>query len=106
MRMALGPEALEVVGRSVRVRIPVGSTSEEVYAVPIAALRADAEGDVWVEVLLDDDSTRWVEVRVGMEASGLVEVEPLGEGLPSPAWVVVGRRANGQPRLGEHRRLP
>jgi hypothetical protein len=79
----------ELVGRSMRVRIPVASTGKEVPVVPVSALRTDTGGSHWIQLLKDDDSTSWLEVRAGMEADGFVEVEPLQGNIPADAWVVV-----------------
>jgi len=78
-----------LLGRSVRVQIPILSTETAVRAVPLAALRTDTSGNAWVQLLDNGDSTSWLQVRAGVEANGLVEIEAIDGTIPSEAWVVV-----------------
>lgn len=81
----------ELIGASVKITIPVRSTSGDVLAVPVAALSATASDEVRVEVLLVNGSTEFVEVRRGLSAGGMVEVEPINGGvLNSGDLVVIG----------------
>ena len=85
----------ELIGKNVKVVIPVGGTEGEVLAVPAAALSATAEGATRVEVEQPDGSTRFVEVEPGLAASGLVEVTPIDGQLREGDLVVVGLASDG-----------
>lgn len=85
----------ELIGKNVKVVIPVGGTEGEVLAVPAAALSATADGATRVEVEQPDGSTRFVEVEPGLAASGLVEVTPLDGQLREGDLVVVGLASDG-----------
>ncbi|MDH3397132.1 MAG: hypothetical protein OEM81_04785, partial [Acidimicrobiia bacterium] len=80
----------ELVGRNVKVVIPVNSTEGEVLAVPAAALSATADGSTRVEVDQGDGSTRFVSVAAGLAAGGLVEVTVVDGALEEGDLVVVG----------------
>ena len=80
----------DLVGKNVRIVIPVGGTAGEVWAVPAAALSATADGAVRVEIAGEDGSTRFVEVEPGLSAQGLVEVTPLDGEIAVGDRVVVG----------------
>lgn len=83
-------EAVVNVG-NFRMTIPIERTEGEVLSVPIAALSAGADGSSRVEVARDDGTTELVEVIVGLEAEGFVEVEPVGQNLePGKDRVVIG----------------
>ena len=83
-------EAVVNVG-NFRMTIPIERTEGEVISVPIAALSAGPDGSSRVEVALDDGTTELVEVTVGLEAEGFVEVEPIGRSLvPGTDRVVIG----------------
>lgn len=83
----------QLMGASVRVIIPVESTSGEVLVVPAAALSAVANGDVRVEVEDADNpgTTRFVTVVTGLAADGVVEVKPVDGELKKGDRVVVGK---------------
>ena len=85
----------DLVGKNVKVVIPVGGTEGEVLAVPAAALSATADGSTRVEVEQPDGSTRFVLVEPGLAASGLVEVTPLDGELREGDLVVVGVASGG-----------
>ena len=85
----------ELIGKNVKVVIPVGGTEGEVLAVPAAALSATADGATRVEVEQPDGSTRFVEVEPGLAASGLVEVTPIDGQLREGDLVVVGLASDG-----------
>ena len=85
----------ELIGKNIKVVIPVGGTDGEVLAVPAAALSATADGATRVEVEQPDGSTRFVEVEPGLAASGLVEVTPLDGQLREGDLVVVGLASDG-----------
>ena len=80
----------DLVGKNVRIVIPVGGTEGEVWAVPAAALSATADGAVRIEIAQDDGSTRFVEVNPGLAAQGLVEITPLNGEIQEGDQVVVG----------------
>jgi peptidoglycan hydrolase-like protein with peptidoglycan-binding domain len=79
----------ELIGASVKITIPVRSTSGDVLAVPVAALSATADGEVRVEVLLVDGNTEFVEVRRGLSTGGMVEVEAIDGGVLNEGDLVV-----------------
>ncbi len=82
----------EAYGQSARVTIPVGSTSGEVLAVPLAALSAGADGTSRVEVETSTGETSFVKVATGLKALGLIEITALdGADLSVGDRVVVGR---------------
>ena len=80
----------DLVGKNVRIVIPVGGTAGEVWAVPAAALSATADGAVRIEIAGEDGSTRFVAVEPGLSAQGLVEVTPLDGEIAVGDRVVVG----------------
>ena len=80
----------DLVGKNVRIVIPVGGTAGEVWAVPAAALSATADGAVRIEIAGEDGSTRFVAVEPGLSAQGLVEVTPLDGEIAIGDRVVVG----------------
>ena len=80
----------DLVGKNVRIVIPVGGTAGEVWAVPAAALSATADGAVRIEIAGEGSSTRFVEVEPGLSAQGLVEVTPLDGEIAAGDMVVVG----------------
>ena len=80
----------DLVGKNVRIVIPVGGTAGEVWAVPAAALSATADGAVRIEIAGEGTSTRFVEVEPGLSAQGLVEVTPLDGEIAVGDMVVVG----------------
>ncbi len=79
-----------LVGASVKLTIPVKSTAGDVLAVPLSALTVGASGATRVEVIAGT-TTRFLEVRPGLVAEGLVEVSGAGGGLAAGDNVVVGR---------------
>jgi multidrug efflux pump subunit AcrA (membrane-fusion protein) len=85
----------QLVGASVKLTIQVESTEGDVLAVPVSALSVTADGKSRVQVL-DGDKTRFVEVRPGLAAGGLVEVKPVNDALAPHDQVVVGDRS-GRP---------
>lgn len=82
------PPAL--VGATVVLTIVVQSTEAEVLAVPLAALAAAADGTTRVEVELPGGATRFVTVRPGLVAKGVVQVTPVDGSLVAGDQVVVG----------------
>ncbi len=89
-------DVTDVVGESVRVRIPVGGTDGEVLAVPLVAVFAAADGSSQVEVIddaVDDDDPdhrRIVTVEPGLSVDGMVEITPIEGALAEGDQVVVG----------------
>lgn len=81
----------ELIGRNVRITIPVSSTDGPVLAVPAAALFATADGSTIVEVEDQNGTLYPVRVETGLAAGGLVEITPLGGRLSEGDLVVVGR---------------
>ena len=79
-----------LVGASVKLTIPVKSTSGDVLAVPLSALTVGAGGSSRVEVVTGA-ATRFVDVVPGLAAQGLVEVTAPNGGLAAGDNVVVGR---------------
>ncbi len=79
-----------LVGASVVLTITVQATDAEVLAVPVSALSVAADGTSRVQVEAPDRTTRFVTVRPGLAAKGLVEVTPVGGALAPGELVVVG----------------
>lgn len=95
---SLTPEQLtQLQGRSVRVRIAVGTTNGDVLNVPLAALSAGPGGESRVQVVEGDPRegdrarTRLVTVETGLAADGAAEVRPTEGALSAGDLVVVGR---------------
>ena len=80
----------QLVGRNVKIVIPVGGTAGPVLVVPNAALSATADGSTRVEVEQSDGATRFVSVEAGLSTGGRVEVTPIDGELASGDRVVVG----------------
>ena len=83
----------DLVGRNVKIVIPVGGTDGAVLVVPVAALSATADGSTRVEVERADGTTRFVSVAPGLSTGGRVEVTPLAGDLQAGDRVVVGQAA-------------
>ena len=83
----------DLVGRNVKIVIPVGGTDGAVLVVPVAALSATADGSTRVEVEQADGTTRFVSVAPGLSTGGRVEVTPLVGALTDGDQVVVGQAA-------------
>lgn len=79
-----------LIGRNVKIVIPVGGTDGPVLVVPNAALSATADGSTRVEVDVGDGTTRFVTVEAGLSTGGLVEVTPVEGELQEGDQVVVG----------------
>ena len=88
----------QLVGASVKLTIAVESTADDALAVPVSALSVTAGGDTRVQVL-DGNETRFVTVRPGLAANGLVEVTAERGSLKVTDEVIVGDRAGD--RVGE-----
>jgi peptidoglycan hydrolase-like protein with peptidoglycan-binding domain len=84
-----------LVGSSVVLTITVSTTKGEVLVVPIAALSVAADGSSRVQVRSGQRSTRYVTVRPGLAAKGLVAVTPVKGRLARGDLVVVGKNAGG-----------
>ncbi len=96
----LTPEQLSALeGTNIRVRVPVSSTEGEVLAVPLAALTAGPGGESRVEVV-EDGTSRLVEVTTGLAASGFVEITGSKEPLEPGDLVAVGVTAEDPPAGG------
>lgn len=71
-------------GQGVRLTVTAASSGEPVLVVPLSAVSAGADGRTTVTVLGKDpaaaDARRRVEVRAGMSADGMVQVEPVAGG--------------------------
>ncbi|MDE0066434.1 MAG: hypothetical protein OXN44_06135 [Acidimicrobiaceae bacterium] len=79
-----------LVGRNVKIVIPVGGTDGPVLVVPNAALSATASGLTRVEVEQPDGTTRFVTVEPGLSTGGRAEVTPVDGELRAGDRVVVG----------------
>ena len=79
-----------LVGRNIKIVIPVGGTEGPVLVVPNAALSATASGLTRVEVEQPDGTTRFVSVEPGLSTGGRAEVAPVGGELMVGDLVVVG----------------
>ncbi|MFI5667785.1 peptidoglycan-binding protein [Streptomyces sp. NPDC051704] len=71
-------------GQGVRLTVTAASSGDPVLVVPLSAVSAGADGRTTVTVLGKDpgaaDARRRVEVRAGMSADGMVQVDPVGGG--------------------------
>jgi hypothetical protein len=74
---------------TVKVSIVVGSTSDPVLVVPVAAATTGADGQARLEVQRSGGQTDNVPVRVGLAALGYVQVSPSAD-LAEGDRVVVG----------------
>ncbi len=81
----------EAFFQSLRVTIPISSTSGEVLVVPLAAVSAGPDGTSRVELQADDGTTTLVDVTTGLAADGFVEIKPVGGTISDGDRVVVGR---------------
>ena len=79
-----------LVGRNIKIVIPVGGTDGPVLVVPNAALSATASGLTRVEVEQPDGTTRFVSVEPGLSTGGRAEVTPVDGELIAGDLVVVG----------------
>ncbi len=77
-------------GLDVRVTITAAQTEGEVLVVPVSAVSAGADGRTTVSVLGQEGTVRRVEVRVGVNGNGFVEVSAINEALRAGDRVVVG----------------
>lgn len=87
----------DLIGRNLRIVIPVSSTGGEVLAVPAAALYATADGSTRVEIENSDGSVRAVAVETGLAAGGLVEIRPIDGEISEGDLAVVGRADGSRP---------
>jgi multidrug efflux system membrane fusion protein len=103
------PLPLSLVGQDVTITIATARSAGPVLAVPEAAVFAGASGGTYVTVDRGGKLTR-VAVRVGMSASGLLQVTPLRAGaLAAGDAVLTGQNyagATGGGGSGTFRRVP
>lgn len=83
------PDAL--INLNLRVVIPITSSGGDVLAVPLAALSAGPDGTARIEIERSVGRTEFVDVFAGLQAEGMVEVEPLEAALSAGDRVIVGR---------------
>jgi multidrug efflux pump subunit AcrA (membrane-fusion protein) len=76
-------------GFSVRLTIPIESTSGTVTAVPVSALSLATDGSSRVQVKRDD-GLKYLTVKPGLSAKGYVQVTPIDGDLSPGQEVVVG----------------
>lgn len=85
----------ELVGANLLVTADLEGSENPVTTVPITAVQADGSGQAYVEVVsspapaAEDDRQR-VDVRVGLEVDGTVEVEAVRDSLRPGQLVVIG----------------
>lgn len=92
---AQGQMLREFVGQDIRVTLVSGESHGKVLVVPVSAVFSTADGHTSVRVTDDSDRAaaheRTVDVRVGITADGMAQVEPLSGGeLSAGERVVVG----------------
>jgi peptidoglycan hydrolase-like protein with peptidoglycan-binding domain len=87
--VAVDDAPANLVNASVRLTIPIESTSEAVLAVPTTALRLTPDGTSEVQVQRDG-TFESVAVRPGLSAQGFAEVTPLDGQLAEGDLVLVG----------------
>ena len=85
-----------MVGASVVLTITVGATDGKALAVPVAALWVAADGSSRVQVESRSGATRFVTVKPGLAANGMVAVAALKGRLRAGDLVVVGRGSRSQ----------
>jgi peptidoglycan hydrolase-like protein with peptidoglycan-binding domain len=78
-----------LVGASVRLKIPVESTGGSVLAVPVSALSLSADGSSRIQ-RQGDTGLEYVTVKPGLSANGYVAVEPIDGSLKAGDLVVIG----------------
>ena len=89
MEVRVDPTPQRLDGVSVRLNIPIKSTSGAVTAVPISALSLAADGSSRVQVQ-DGNTLKYVRVKPGLAADGYVEVTAIDGRLEPGQLVVVG----------------
>ncbi|MBO9553220.1 hypothetical protein [Cellulomonas sp.] len=95
--VTLQPELLgQLLGKNVRISVPVESTDGDVLAVPLAALTAGPGGQSRIELVRADGSTEIVDVQTGLAADGFAEVSAVDAELAAGDLVVVGAGAPGR----------
>lgn len=92
-------DAAQLNGLGVVVTIPLQSTNgKEVLTVPVAAISTRADGTSWLRVLDGTTATaaeRDVQVQVGLQGQGVVEVNPMGGArLAAGDRVAVGEKGS------------
>jgi hypothetical protein len=87
IRVETTPSRLD--GFSVRVTIPIESTSGAVTAVPVSALSLASDGTSRIQVERNG-GLEYVTVKPGMAANGFVQVTPIGGSLSPSQKVVIG----------------
>lgn len=89
----------DMVGVNFRLQIPLEKSDGEVLAVPSAALFLGADQTSRVRVLEADESTRIVDVEIGLSDKNrsLVEVTPINGDLDINDLVVVGADSPDEP---------
>jgi peptidoglycan hydrolase-like protein with peptidoglycan-binding domain len=75
-----------LVGASVRLKVPVESTSGSVLAVPVSALSLSTDGSSRIQL----ENREYVTVEPGLSANGFIEVTPIEGTLKAGDLVVVG----------------
>jgi hypothetical protein len=85
------PHKLE--GFSLRLTIPIETTSGSVTAVPLSALSLSADGTSRIQVK-NGEKLEYVVVEPGMSADGFVAVKPVQGTLNAGTLVVIGYDAN------------
>jgi hypothetical protein len=86
-----GPEVTPALaGASVVLTITVRDTGGDVLAVPVTAVSVAGDGSSRVQVDEGAGRTRYVKVKLGLSAKGMVAVEPIGGRLAEGESVVVG----------------
>lgn len=82
----------DLVGVNFRIRISLDQSEGDVLAVPLAALSTGADSTARVELLIGDDESELVPVKVGLSDKNrsLVEIQSLGRELKAGDLVVVG----------------
>lgn len=88
-----------LIGTSVRLTIPVESSSGSVMAVPVSALTLAPDGSSRVQVSVGG-STEFITVTPGLSADGYVEVTSADGSLHVGDLVVIGFEQNGTSSAG------
>ncbi|MCE7011038.1 peptidoglycan-binding protein [Kibdelosporangium philippinense] len=89
--IANDPQALAPFsGQAIRITVEVATTGGDVLTVPVSAVVTNADGKARVRVETAPGSTRDVQVKLGLTATGAVQVTPEGGELNVGDRVVVG----------------
>jgi multidrug efflux pump subunit AcrA (membrane-fusion protein) len=94
----VGDTATPIQGFSLRLTMPIKTTTGEVTAVPMSALSLASDGTSRVQVQ-KDGGLEYVTVEPGLAADGFVEIKPLEGTLAPGQLVVIGSGTHESPDI-------